>query len=106
MKTKKQGNNWTAYYDPDTRRYFAEIIYTSREGREQYNYEISQDIYARLGTFGDDTENESLIRTAKMTYSFENTMYGTLGPERTVWDEEADNAMQNAVKKHNKLVGI
>lgn len=106
MKTKKQGNNWTAYYDPDTRRYFAEIIYTSREGREQYNYEISQDIYARLGTFGDDTENESLIRTAKMTYSFENTMYGTLGPERTVWDEEADNAMQNAVKKHNKQVGI
>ena len=51
MKTKKQGNNWTAYYDPDTKRYFAEIIYTSREGREQYDYEITQDIYARLGTF-------------------------------------------------------
>ena len=31
MKTKKKGNNWTAYYDPDTNRYFAEIMYTSRE---------------------------------------------------------------------------
>ena len=36
MKNKKQGNNWTAYYDNDTKRYFAEIMYTSREGREQY----------------------------------------------------------------------
>ena len=34
-----------------------------------------------------------------MCYSFENTMYGTLGPERTVWDEEANNAMDDAVKK-------
>ena len=41
MKTKKQGNNWTAYYDPDTNRYFAEIMYTSREGREQYDYEMT-----------------------------------------------------------------
>ena len=101
MKTKKQGNNWTAYYDPETGRYFAEIIYTSREGREQYNYEITQDIYSRLGTFGDDVENERLIREAKMTYSFENTMYGTLGPERMVWDDEADEAMQESVRKIN-----
>ena len=42
MNNKKQGNNWTAYYDPETKRYFAEIIYTSREGREQYDYEITQ----------------------------------------------------------------
>ena len=42
MKTKKKGNNWTAYYDPDTNRYFAEIMYTSREGREQYDYEITK----------------------------------------------------------------
>ena len=99
MKTKKKGNNWTAYYDPETGRYFAEIMYTSREGREQYNYEITADIYSRLGTFGDDVENERLIKTADMTYSFENTMYGTLGPERTVWDEEANEAMIKAVKK-------
>ena len=43
MKTKKQGNNWTAYHDPETGRYFAEIMYTSREGREQYDYEITQE---------------------------------------------------------------
>ena len=99
MKTEKRGNNWTAYYDPDTKRYFAEIMYTSREGREQYDYEITQDIYGRLGTFQDDVENERLIKTAKMTYSFENTMYGTLGPERTVWDEEAHEAMHQCEKK-------
>lgn len=101
MKTKKQGNNWTAYYDSETGRYFAEIIYTSREGREQYNYEITQDIYSRLGTFGDDVENERLIREAKMTYSYENTMYGTLGPERMVWDDEANEAMNESVRKIN-----
>ena len=102
MKTKKEGNNWTAYYDPDSRRYFAEIIYTSREGREQYNYEITKEIFDRLGSFGDDVENERLIKTAKMSYSFENTMYGTLGPERTVWDEEAEEAMKEAIKKNEK----
>ena len=100
MKTKKQGNNWTAYYDPDTKRYFAEIMYTSREGREQYNYEIDGDIYDRLGTFADDVENERLIKTADMTYSYENTMYGTLEPERTVWDEEAEKAMEECVRKN------
>ena len=102
MKTKKKGNNWTAYYDPETGRYFAEIMYTSREGREQYNYEITKDIYSRLGTFRDDIENERLIKTANMTYSFENTMYGTLGPERTVWDEEANEAMTETVRKQEK----
>ena len=102
MKTKKQGSNWTAYYDPDTKRYFAEIMYTSREGREQYDYEITQDIFDRLGTFQDDVENERLIKTAKMTYSFENTMYGTLGPERMVWDEEAHEAMHQYGKKKEK----
>ena len=102
MKTVKKGNNWTAYYDSDTGRYFAEIIYTSREGREQYDYEITQDIYNRLGTFEDDIENERLIKNGKMAYSFENTMYGTLGPERTVWDEEAVQTMDKAVKKQNK----
>ena len=95
MTTKKSGNNWTAYYDPDTERYFAEIMYTSREGREEYHYEITQDIYDRLGSFDNDVENERLIKSAEMSYSCENTMYGTLGPERTVWDEEADEAMRS-----------
>ena len=99
MKTKKSGNNWTAYYDPETERYFAEIIYTSREGREQYDYEITKELFERLGTFADDLDNERLIKTAKMTYSFENTMYGTLGPERTVWDAEALETMGKAAGK-------
>ena len=102
MKTKKQGNNWTAFYDPDTKRYFAEIMYTSREGREQYDYEITKELFDRLGTFADDLDNERLIKTARMTYSFENTMYGTLGPERTVWDEEANEAMKSAEAKQRK----
>ena len=102
MKTEKKGNNWTAYYDPDTKRFFAEILYTSREGREQYNYELTRELYDRLGKFGDDTDNERLIKTAKLTYSFENTMYGTLGPERVVWDEEANEAMQTAEEKQKK----
>ena len=102
MNNKKHGNNWTAYYDSESGRYFAEIMYTSREGREHYRYEISEDIYARLGTFSSDLDNEELIKTAEMTYSFENTMYGTLGPERKVFDEEANQAMKNAVKKQRQ----
>ena len=97
MKNEKRGNNGSAYHDPDTGRYFAEIIYTSREGREQYDYEITQDVYGRLGTFDDDVDNERLIKTGKMAYSFENTMYGTLGPERTVWDGEAYEAMHRSI---------
>lgn len=77
-------------------------MYTSREGREQYDFEITKGIYGRLGTFADDAENERLIRTAKITYSFENTMYGTLGPERTVWDEEADKARERSARKQEK----
>ena len=99
MQTKKQGSCWTAYHDPEAGRYFAELIYTSREGREQYDYEITKDIYDRLGTFADDTENERRIRNGTMTYSFENTMYGTLGPERMTWDDEAHEAMKEAVRK-------
>ena len=102
MESKKQGNYWTAYHDPETGRYFAEIIYTSREGREQYDYEITADIYRRLGTFADDSDNVTLIRTGKMAYSFENTMYGTLGPERTVWDDEAVDAMKKTVQKQER----
>ena len=102
MKTEKKGNNWTAYHDPETGRYFAETMHTSREGREQYDYEITQDIYSRLGTFSDDTDNERLIKTGKMTYSFENTMYGTLGPERMVWDDEANEAMNQLIRKKKK----
>ena len=40
-----------------------------------------------------------------MTYSFENTMYGTLGPERRVWNEEANEAMSKAVKRQEEKKG-
>ena len=88
--TKKKGNNWTAYYDSDTHRYFAEIIYTSREGREQYNYEITREIFDKLGTFNEDYENELLIRTAKMTYSFENTHFVDLLVNRCSYPETCE----------------
>ncbi len=102
MKSEKHGNNWTAYYDAESGRYFARIMYISREGVEEYRYEITQDIYSRLGTFSDDVENERLIRDGEMAYSFENTMYGTLGPERTVWNEEANDTMKEVVQKQDK----
>ena len=35
MTGKKQENDRTAYYDSETGRYFAEIMYASREGRER-----------------------------------------------------------------------
>lgn len=102
MKTEKHGNNWKAYYDAESGRYFAKIMYISREGLEEYRYEITQDIYSRLGTFGDDVENERLIRKGEMVYSFENTMYGTLGPERTVWNEASNDRMKEVVQKQEK----
>ena len=55
--------------------------------------------------FSDESENERLIRTGKIAYSFENTMYGTLGPERMVWDEETWEAMDQSVKKQKKKKG-
>ena len=101
MKTEKKGNNWTAYYNPETKRYFAEILYISREGMEQYNFEINKAIYDRLGS-GNESADIELIKTGNRTYSFENTMYGTLGPERLVWDKEADDAMKETVEKSKK----
>ena len=38
-----------------------------------------------------------------MNITFENTMYGTLGSERIVRDEEADEARKSAEAKQNKL---
>ncbi len=103
MEAKKKGNYWTAFYDPETNRYFAEIMYISREGMEDYKYEITQEIFDKLGSFDDDSDNEELIRTGETTYSFANTMYGTLGPERLVWNEEANEAMEKAEKKNREL---
>ena len=51
----------------------------------------------------DDVENERLIRNGEIAYSYENTMYGTLGPERTVWNDEANGAMKEVVKKQESI---
>lgn len=102
MKTEKHGNNWTAYYDAESGRYFARIMYISREGLEEYRYEITQDIYGRLGTFGDDVENERLIRNGEIVYSHENTMYGILRSEKTVWNDEANDTMKEVVQRQEK----
>lgn len=102
MQTKKTGSHWTAYCDPGTGRYFAEILYISREGIEQYDYEITQDVFARLGTFAEEYDNVELIKTGNMTYSLENTMYGTLGPERRVRDEEGYEAMMKLIREEKK----
>ena len=32
----------------------------------------------------------------------EDTMYGTLGPERTVWDEEAHESTKKTIKKQKE----
>ena len=102
MKNEKHGSCWSAFFDADTGRYFAEIMYTSREGREQYDYEITQDVFARLGTFAEEYDNVELIKTGNMTYSLENTMYGTLGPERRVRDEEGYEAMMKLIREEKK----
>ena len=100
--SEKKGKYWTAYYDKETGRYFAEIMSINREGCEDYRYEITKDIYRQLGTFEDDYDNEELINTGERIYSFQNTMYGTLGPEETVWDEDANERMLKVVENHNK----
>ena len=106
METEKHGNHWTAYYAPESGRYFARMMYISREGLEEYRYEITHDIFSQLGTFADDTENERLIKTAEMVYSFENTMYGTLGPEKTVFNDDANEAMKETVARKHKKPGF
>ena len=35
METEKHGNHGTAYYAPESGRYFARIMYISREGLEE-----------------------------------------------------------------------
>ena len=74
-------------------------VYVFVYNLEQCDYELTKEQYEKLGTFSDDLENEHLIKTGKRTYSFENTMYGTLGPESVVWDEEAEQARKESANK-------
>lgn len=100
MESYKKGNCWKACYDKDTGKYLGYIVYTSREGQERYLYEISKDVFDRLGSFKDDYENDRLIKDeGKSFYRFENTMYGTLGPEESVYEEGGESIWDRAYKK-------
>ena len=55
-----------------------------------------------ISKIDEDYENEELIKSGERTYSFENTMYGTPGPERLVRNDEAEAAMDECVKKRKK----
>ena len=102
MKLYKEGNYWKACYDQERRKYYGYLMYTNREGQTRFLYEITKEIFDRLGSFPNDYDNDSLIKTVRLLFHFENTMYGTLGPERRVRDEEALEAMRACVNKKKK----
>ena len=87
MQLLKKGSGWTACFDKNHNRYVAELYNTDREGCTRNLFEITQDIFARLGTFADNYENEKLMKTGRELYYFENTMYGTQGPHKVVFDD-------------------
>ncbi len=97
METLKKGNHWTACYDKEHNRYVAKIMYISREGCEDYEYLITKEVFDRLGSFAEDYENDQLIRdTGESLYRFEDTMYGTPGPIKSVFDENHDKIWKDA----------
>lgn len=87
MKLFKEGNYWKACYDQQHKKYFAHLMYTNREGQTRYLYEITKEVFDRLGSFPDDYDNDRLIETGRLLFRFEDTMYGTMGPEWSVHDE-------------------
>lgn len=86
MKLFKEGNYWKACYDQQHKKYFAHLMYTNREGQTRYLYEITKEVFDRLGSFPDDYDNDRLIETGRLLFRFEDTMYGTMGPEWSVHD--------------------
>ena len=104
MKLFKEGNYWKACYDQKHRKYFGYLMYTNREGQTRYLYEITKEIFDRLGSFPNDNDNDELIGTGRLLYRFENTMYGTLGPEESVYDDsytedDFDKALESLKQK-------
>ena len=87
MKKLKEGNCWKACFDQKHNKYLGRIVCTNREGQTRELYEITGEVFNRLGSFPDDYDNECLIRTGKLLFRFEDTMYGTLGPVNTVYDD-------------------
>lgn len=87
MKLYKEGNCWKACYDQQRQKYYGHLMYTNREGQTRYLYEITKEVFDRLGSFPDDYDNDRLIETGRLLFRFEDTMYGTMGPERSVHDD-------------------
>ena len=87
MKLYKEGNYWKACYDQERRKYYGYLMYTNREGQTRYLYEITKEIFDRLGSFPNDYDNDRLIETGRLLFHFENTMYGTMGPESVTLDD-------------------
>ena len=87
MNLYKEGNYWKACYDQERGKYYGYLMYTDREGQTRFLYEITKEIFDRLGSFPNDYDNDKLIGTGRLLYRFEDTMYGTLGPEESVYDD-------------------
>ena len=87
MKTIKKGGDYTACYDAKNKRYVAYIVQTDREGQTRNMYEITKEIFDRLGS-GNSCSDLELSRKGRHLYYFENTMYGTPGPVESVYDDD------------------
>lgn len=87
MKLFKEGNCWKACYDQERRKHYGYLMYTNREGQTRYLYEITKEVFDRLGSFPDDYDNDRMIQTGRLLFRFENTMYGTMGPEYVTFDD-------------------
>ena len=87
MKKLKEGNYWKACFDQKHNKYLGRLVYTNREGQTRELYEITSEVFDRLGSFPDDNDNDRLIQTGKLLFRFEDTMYGTLGPVYSVYDD-------------------
>lgn len=87
MKLFKEGNCWKACYDQERRKHYGYLMYTNREGQTRCLYEITKEVFDRLGSFPDDYENDRMIQTGRLLFRFENTMYGTMGPESYTFDD-------------------
>lgn len=91
-KLLKKGNCWKACYDQQHNKYLGRIVNTNREGQTRVLYEITREVFDRLGSFPEDYDNELLIQTGRLLFRFEDTMYGTLGPVASVYDESYTEA--------------
>ena len=104
----KEGKNWEACYDATHDRYLACLIFTSREGQERSTYELTEEAYDALSESAERAKvaelaeegrkkNRELIESGRLMAHFENTMYGTQGPELTNYDPEGEKAFDRAI---------